>query len=97
MNIAIKVGNRVGYLRSDSKNYMFGYERPSVSTRTGDTTMTYNPEIFHSTLPAMMESLLNLKVKASTATTLVELQEDIAQARREIADVWGKSIDLEGE
>ena len=92
MNIAIKVGNKVGRIRSDQRNYMFGYECAFVNKKTGETEFRYNPELFYSSLSGLFDGILTLKVRSSTATTLGELQEDIAEAKRMIKEVWNDTM-----
>ena len=39
MNIPVKIGNKVAYIRSDPKNYILCQDFPVVNSKTGETKM----------------------------------------------------------
>ena len=90
MNIPIKIGTKTGYIRTDSRNFMFGYMR--TTKRKGVMVEEYAPTTFYSTLPGLFDALLRDKIRASEATTLGELQFDIGVARSELKSIMDDAM-----
>ena len=91
LNIPVRIGKEVAYIRSDSKNYMIGYDRPSVSKKTGETVMRFDPIGFYGSLSALFDSLIRMKVRASTARTLEDLKLEIKKAKEDCLGYWDEN------
>jgi hypothetical protein len=91
MNIPVRIGKEVAYIRSDSKNYMIGYDRHSVNKRTGETEVRFDPVCFYGNLSALFDSLIRMKVRASTARTLEELKLEIKKAKEDCLGYWDEA------
>lgn len=92
INIKIKIGKDVAYIRSDKSNYMIGYDKTSVSSKTGETVTKFDPIGFYGSLSALFDSLMRMKIRASTAKTLEELKYEINKAREEVMGYYSEDI-----
>lgn len=93
MNIQFTIKNEPILLRSDAQNY----EICQVKNRTdeeGNIVAGWEPVKFFASLPQALNRLVDMKVRASDATTLKELAADLEVARKEICSVWSTEAKL---
>ena len=75
-------------LRADSLNYELCKIRSRTDKKTGTVTEEWAPFKFFASLPQALNRVLDLKVRASDATTIKELATDLESARKEIMTAW---------
>ncbi len=81
-------------LRADSLNYELCKIRQRKDEVTGITENEWAAFKWYASLPQALSRLMEMKLRASDATTLVQLREDLESARHEIMAGWSTGIDV---
>lgn len=97
MNIQFTVKNEQILLRADSLNYELCRSRTRKDEETGESVEEWTPVLFFASLSQCLNKLIDLKVRASDATTLKELANDVEAARAEIMAAWSTAVPSHGE
>ena len=89
MRIPIKIGDGFVYLQSKDGQYELAEKLITKvkvdGVETGETIISYVAYKWITTLDAVIKTLLEMKIRASDASTLAELKSAIDQARRELS------------
>ena len=78
MNILLSIGTTTALLRSSDCCYELCFKRLQKGAET------WTPEKYYSTLSQALSAILEMKIRASTATTLSELKKVIEDSGREL-------------
>jgi len=93
MNILISLKNNDQILlRADNLNYELCKARTRTDEVSGSVTQEWTPFKFFASLPQALNCVLDLKIRASEASTLKELAVDLESARQEINAVWSTEV-----
>ena len=79
-------------LRADAMNYEMCSPRQRMNKDTGIMEDEWSAFKWFASLPQALSRVLEMKVRASDATTLVQLREDLESARAEIMAAWSTKI-----
>lgn len=88
MEIIFTIKSEQILLRADSLNYELCKKRTRTDEKTGASNDEWMPVKFFASLPQALSRVLDLKVRASDATTIKELAADLESARMEIMSAW---------
>jgi len=89
MNIIINIGNIPTLLKSNENCYELCFKRSQRGIEV------WTPEKYYSTLASAFSALLEMKIRASTATTLNELKSAIENARLELQALYSSECRIE--
>ena len=84
LNIAIDIGGKEYRIQSDRYNFMIARMYHNKKT----DTIEWQPFQFYSTLSSLFENLLQLKLRASDATSIAELNINVKRYRDEIQGAY---------
>ena len=84
MHILINVGKEEMLLRGEPKNFELCHLVNRHDVVTGKIKQEWVAEKWFSTLEGVFHTLLNMKLRASDATSLQELKRDIESIREEL-------------
>lgn len=87
MNILFQLRNDQVLLRSDALNYELCKCRKR-NNDDGTTTDEWTPIKFFASLSHALNTLIDMKVRASDATSLKQLAADIKTAQAEVMQEW---------
>lgn len=84
VNIPIKIGKLQYFIRSDRYNWMlcFDYKNPKSEKNS------YRVEGYYSTLESLLAGVLELKLRASTATTIKGLRRLMTMYKKELTEIY---------
>jgi hypothetical protein len=88
MHILITVGKEQKLLRGEPRNFELCSQINRRDIETGKINQEWVAEKWFSTLEGVFHSLLNMKLKASNATSIMELKEDLVRFRKELMDYY---------
>lgn len=88
MEIIFNLKSEQILLRADALNYEICKIRSRTDEKTGTVTEEWAPYKFFASLPQALNRVLDLKVRASDATSIKELAIDLESARKEIMSAW---------
>lgn len=91
MNVQFTVGKQNILLRSDAQNYELCQAKTRID-KNGNLVEGWEAFKFFQSLPQALNRLVDMKVRASDATTLKELAADLETVRQEIYLVWSTEI-----
>jgi len=97
LNIPVKIGRKIAYIRSDPRQYTIGYDLTSVNNKTGETETKYDVVGYYMSLTALLNALMKAKIRASTARTLEDLKKEIIKAKNDVMTVYDETINAEIE
>jgi hypothetical protein len=83
MNIHINIGNKPALLRSSEYCYELCFKRAQKGVET------WTPEKYYSTLASAFTAILEMKIRASTASDLSELKQAMEDAIQELTSAYG--------
>jgi hypothetical protein len=89
MNIPFQVGDETHYLRSDSQGYNLSRREDAKVTKKNPKGVRYSPYAYFSRIDFAITSMMEMKVRGSTADTLGQLLADVRRAHDEVRDLWG--------
>jgi uncharacterized protein involved in exopolysaccharide biosynthesis len=75
------------WITSDSRQFTISVERTHKDGKTGEMVTNLVAEYYYTNLSALINKLVTMRVKESTAATFTELLEDIKSIRRHIENV----------
>lgn len=88
MEVKIMVGKEEIMLRGGDKAYEICYPRNVKDKDTGEVTVQWSPESWYMSLPSVITAILDMKVRASDANSLLEVQNAIVQAKKELSGLY---------
>jgi hypothetical protein len=97
MNIEITINkNEKVLLRANELNYELCWIKRHTDEVSGEVIEEWVPKRYFASLSQAMVRLLDLKVRASDARTLLELKADIEKGRAELVEAWHITPDITG-
>jgi len=95
MQIQFQIGKEKVLLRSSESCFELCRLRQRTDKESGEVLNEWIAEKYFASLEQGLSKLLDLKVKASEATTLQQLRKDLDKARAEIMNAWSTGIKAE--
>ena len=92
LKIPINVGKEEWIITGDVNQYIISKKMKNKNRETGKITYIEKNMFFFSTLQNLIIFLFNQKIKASDATTLLDLQTEIRKAKKELSEVFELQI-----
>lgn len=86
MKIPFQLKNETIYLTADDNNYCL--ERERERTKDDVTTTELVAFKWFVSLPQALNKILDMKIKASNAKSLLELKQALESARKEVNQMW---------
>lgn len=75
------------YLESDSRQYMLKKYKKTKDKETGETKYFVSDTTYHPTIAQVVRSMLNRKVRDSTAATLKEMMDEYTRIEKEMLEI----------
>lgn len=72
------------YITSDSRQFMIAYERLQKDSKTGEEKLVLLPEFYYTNLSQLINKLVTMRIKESSAANLKELLAEIKAIRQHI-------------
>lgn len=91
MDIFLNIGNKPALLRSSDTCYELCFQRWQKGVET------WTPEKYYSTLSSAFTALLEMKIRASTATSILEVKKAIEAAICELQSEYGFKVRIESD
>jgi hypothetical protein len=91
----VKIGRKTAYIRSDSRQYILGFDVTTVNQKSGETETRFDPIGFYMSLTALLNALMKFKIRSSTARTLEDLKKEIVKAKEDVMKVYDETINAQ--
>lgn len=91
MDIFLNIGNKPALLRSSDNCYELCFQRSQKGVET------WTPEKYYSTLSGAFTALLEMKIRASTATSVLEVKKAIEVAICELQSEYRFKVRIESD
>ena len=93
MLIPVKIGKGLMFITSDARQFILANKVAYKDKKTGKAEDKYEGVHFYRSLADLFNDVLLMKVRASDAETLNELNLALTDARRDLTNLWDAEID----